>query len=79
MKSLYHRNQSDQSCSVKPAHPPGSDTERPLTSGSNIKSDSEEMATVATFTIKLNTDPALWEINDLTRDIIARNGSKQIL
>lgn len=73
---------SDQSCSVKPAHPPDSDTEGPSTSGSNIKSDSEEMAIVATFietesTIKLNTDPALWEINDLTRDIIARNGFEQ--
>lgn len=61
---LYHLNQSDQSCSVKPAHPPDSDTERPSTSGSNIKSDSEEIAIVATFieiesTIKLNTDPAL--------------------
>ncbi|CAH1113738.1 unnamed protein product [Psylliodes chrysocephalus] len=61
VKSLYHRNQSDQSCSVKPAHPPDSDTERPSTSGSNIKSDSEEIAIVATFieiesTIKLNRD-----------------------
>lgn len=82
VKSLYHRNQSDQSCSVKPAHPPDSDTERPSTSGSNIKSDSEEMVTVATFTEivstkKLNTDPALWDINDLTRDIIARSGFEQ--
>ncbi|CAG5047246.1 unnamed protein product [Parnassius apollo] len=64
VKSLYHRNQSDQSCSVKPAYPPDSDTERPSTSGSNTKLDREEMAIVATFfeietTIKLNTDPAL--------------------
>ncbi|KAG5872083.1 hypothetical protein JTB14_006429 [Gonioctena quinquepunctata] len=92
VKNMYHCNQSDQSCSVKPAHPPDSDTEKPecllplvSTSGSNLKSDSEEVAIVATFTeiqstTKLNTDPALWKINDLTRDIIARMVStKQIL
>ncbi|KAG5882609.1 hypothetical protein JTB14_007758 [Gonioctena quinquepunctata] len=52
------------------------------TSCSNLKSDSEEVDIVATFTeiqstTKLNTDPALWKINDLTRDIIARDGFKQ--
>ncbi|KAG5899014.1 hypothetical protein JTB14_000041 [Gonioctena quinquepunctata] len=89
VKNLYHCNQSDQSSSVKSAHPPDSDTEKPegllplvSTSGSNLKSDSEEVDIVATFTeiqstTKLNTDPALWKINDLTRDIIARGGFKQ--
>ncbi|KAH9631737.1 hypothetical protein HF086_014738 [Spodoptera exigua] len=64
--------------SEKPAHPTDSDIQKPSTSGTNIKSDSEEMAAVATLveiesTIKLNKDPAFWGINDLTRDIIARN------
>lgn len=76
------RNQPDQLHSVKPAHPPDSDIQKPSTSGTNIKSDGEEMATVAAFieiesTIKLNKDPAVWGINDLTRDIIARNGFEQ--
>ncbi|KAG5887569.1 hypothetical protein JTB14_009977 [Gonioctena quinquepunctata] len=82
-------NMENQYEQVKPAHPPDSDTEKPegllplvSTSGSNLKSDSEEVAIVVTFTeiqstTKLNTDPALWKMNDLTRDIIARDGFEQ--
>ncbi|XP_050511746.1 zinc finger MYM-type protein 1-like [Diabrotica virgifera virgifera] len=82
VKSLYHQKQSNQSCPVKLVHPPDSDTEIPSTSKCYSKSDNEEVAIVTTSTeihsiTKLNTDPALWEINDLTRDIIARNGFEQ--
>jgi hypothetical protein len=72
--------QSDQSCLVKSARP--FDNEIPSTSGSNLMLGSEEVPQVRKATeiqvpTKLNKDPALWEINDTTRDIIARNGFEQ--
>jgi hypothetical protein len=72
--------QSDQSCLVKSARP--FDNEIPSTSGSNLMLGSEEVPQVRKATeiqvpTKLNKDPALWEINDTTRDIIARNVFEQ--